>query len=570
VHAETEFSDEQMEKIVAYVEREAGREALLSPEDEAMVRELLAANPAAQTLADDLRSTNARLKDLLEFDTEVPEPDHLAAMIRAHGALRAEREGRRTTGQVIPFRAEPKPAQRTRSYGPLAAAASIALLIAGGGLLYQNNVFDEERQRLQAELANVETTLSNRANEFQQLQTEQASLERRLAMLSDENGELGQQIEESSQQVAEAEAERDRLAGELESAQAAVESTLASADADRDALLADVTDLNSQLTTKQQQVDALSAELTSTVDQARATTASLEQLRGDHQALETRVAALGSDSRNLTERLSATEEILTAVEEQNATLVAEAAEAEDALSVAKAETESVRSQFELEKLALGEALEIRDQQLSEVRTTLAEADQEATELTSERDSLAARTEQDRDRIAALEDDLNGAVGELVALRTTNDRLREEGSWLSQVVGYHRLYAGTPREVEVSAAEEQDKQALTKWLAKMLGHSFTVPDLSAAGLTFVGGRVFAVNGIPTGQIAYHDREGRLTGFCFKPSSDEQESTPTLSHDDDLNLVSWQKNGIDYVLVGWTDPAQLGLVGTQLQRNYGDDI
>ncbi|MGI9437236.1 MAG: anti-sigma factor family protein [Geminicoccaceae bacterium] len=93
---------------------------------------------------------------------------------------------------------------------------------------------------------------------------------------------------------------------------------------------------------------------------------------------------------------------------------------------------------------------------------------------------------------------------------------------------------------------------------------------SAGLTFVGGRVFFVNGMPTGLIAYHDREGKLTGFRFTPNSDGQESAPTLSQDNDLNLVSWQKNGIDYVLVGWADPAELGLVGTQLQRNYGDEI
>lgn len=563
VQAETEFSDELMEKIVAYVEREEGRDAPLSAEDEAMVRKLLETNPAAQALADDLRSTNARLSDLFETSTEVEVPEHLATMIRAHGALRTEREGGRATGKVIPFRAEPEPAKRTRSYAPLAAAASIALVLAGGGLLYQNTVFDQERQQFQAELAGAETTLAERVTELQQLQTEQATQERRLASLADENGELGQQI-------AAAEAERDQLAGELESAQAAVDSALASADADREALLADVADLNSQLTTKQQQVGDLTAELTSTVDQARATTASLEQLRDDHQALETRVATLGSDNRNLTERLSATEDILAAVEQQNTTLVAAASQAEDAMRVAQAEAETARSQFELEKLALGEALGVSDQEL-------AEADRRTTELATERDALAGQIEQSSERIAALEDDLDGALGELVSSRSTNDQLaaeteqlREQGSWLNQVVGYHRLYAGTPREVEVSAAEQEGQQALTNWFKSMLGRNFSVPDLSAAGLTFVGGRVFAVNGIPTGQIAYHDRQGQLTGFCFKPGSEDQESGPTFRQDDDLNLISWQKNGIDYVLVGWMDPAELGLIGTQLQRNYGEGI
>ena len=58
------MSDDLMEKIFAYVEREAGRDPLLSPEDEAMVRQLLATDPAARALADNLRDVDARLKGM--------------------------------------------------------------------------------------------------------------------------------------------------------------------------------------------------------------------------------------------------------------------------------------------------------------------------------------------------------------------------------------------------------------------------------------------------------------------------------------------------------------------------
>ena len=58
-----------------------------------------------------------------------------------------------------------------------------------------------------------------------------------------------------------------------------------------------------------------------------------------------------------------------------------------------------------------------------------------------------------------------------------------------------------REVEITAKHQEQGQMLTKWLGRTLGRSFTVPTLE--GLTFVGGRVFFVNGVPTGQIAYHD-------------------------------------------------------------------
>lgn len=169
----------------------------------------------------------------------------------------------------------------------------------------------------------------------------------------------------------------------------------------------------------------------------------------------------------------------------------------------------------------------RDELMAQGQTRLAElearldtAREEVASLTRERDNLADTVSQSRHRIVALEDGFNVTFGKIVGLNTANNQLmsekekfRKEASWLNQVAGYHRGYAGTMREVEVSAEEQEDKQALTKWLASMIGRDFTVPDLSTSDLTFVGGRVFFVNGMSTGQIAYHDAEGRLTGFCF---------------------------------------------------------
>ena len=56
--ADSGLSDEIAEKIVAFVDREAGRDAPLTADDEALVRRLIAEDPAARTLADELRATN--------------------------------------------------------------------------------------------------------------------------------------------------------------------------------------------------------------------------------------------------------------------------------------------------------------------------------------------------------------------------------------------------------------------------------------------------------------------------------------------------------------------------------
>jgi len=127
-----------------------------------------------------------------------------------------------------------------------------------------------------------------------------------------------------------------------------------------------------------------------------------------------------------------------------------------------------------------------------------------------------------------------------------------------------------REVEVTAAEEDETQALTKWLANTMGRDVTVPDLSRVNLTFVGGRVFFVDGKPTAQIAYHDDQGRLTGFCFTAKPGNPDTDPKRTQNDDLNLVSWTKNDVEYVMVGWNAASELNWIAGELQRQYGDNI
>jgi anti-sigma factor RsiW len=78
---ETELPDELIDKIFALVERDAGRDAPLSPEDEAMVRKLLATDPAAQAVAADFGLLNTRLDQLADV-SDLQMPDSLAAIIQ--------------------------------------------------------------------------------------------------------------------------------------------------------------------------------------------------------------------------------------------------------------------------------------------------------------------------------------------------------------------------------------------------------------------------------------------------------------------------------------------------------
>ena len=366
------LSDELTEKVFAFVEREAGRDAPLSTEDEALVRDLLENNPAAQALADDMRATNSTLDMVFNTD-DIEVPDELVTMIRAHGDLRKKRAGEAATDNVVPLRQEP--ATRTWSRGPLAAAASIVLILAAGGGVYT-------------------------------FQTQQA------------------------------------------------------------------------------------------LDQA--------------------VAKMQRQTEEFAANLAA-----------------------------------------------------RELRLDETEAALAHARRQTTELVIERETLAGEVDQGEQSLASVQEQLGSVQQQSVAFQTAIEQLRVQSGLAAQVAGYHLGYAGNMREVEITAEQEQKSQMLTTWLSQQLGRAITIPDLSDAGMTFVGGRLFFVNGQPVGQIAYHDRHGRLTGFCLKRNSTGREEPLSRSqHGNVLQMVSWQDQAYQYLLVGFEDFETLEPLAQRLERGYGE--
>jgi len=85
---------ELSEKILAYVEREVGRDAPLSPEDEAMVRELLLKDPAARARADEFRDVDTDLKAAFQALGTIPVSEELMRRIQAQeDAFEVRQEG---------------------------------------------------------------------------------------------------------------------------------------------------------------------------------------------------------------------------------------------------------------------------------------------------------------------------------------------------------------------------------------------------------------------------------------------------------------------------------------------
>ncbi|MEZ5935995.1 MAG: hypothetical protein R3F54_29595 [Alphaproteobacteria bacterium] len=143
------LSDGVIEKIAIFVEREAGEELPLSAADEAMVRDLLAHDPAAQAIAYEFRATSAALDAAFAAYAEQPVSPEL--LTRSMPMQHSRREvGQSPISQLIPS----LPSRTSNNDDELpyasyfAIAASIPSIALGGSLAYHYSRLDQTGMQL--------------------------------------------------------------------------------------------------------------------------------------------------------------------------------------------------------------------------------------------------------------------------------------------------------------------------------------------------------------------------------------------------------------------------------------
>lgn len=121
------------------------------------------------------------------------------------------------------------------------------------------------------------------------------------------------------------------------------------------------------------------------------------------------------------------------------------------------------------------------------------------------------------------------------------------TWLDEIADYHRIYARQTRHLVEVPASERDH--IVEWLSASTGVPFNLPDLSAQQLTFEGARLLVAAGRPTAQLIYRNAENEIFAICFLQSDPVTGMTALDdSMRNEIGLVSWQKGGASYVVVG----------------------
>lgn len=160
--------------------------------------------------------------------------------------------------------------------------------------------------------------------------------------------------------------------------------------------------------------------------------------------------------------------------------------------------------------------------------------------------------------------VGGSTGFIIGKTSHDDdqqvKIAAARTWLDDIADYHRIYARQTAEhlVEVPASAEGKIEG---WLASNVGVNFSLPDLSGKGLTFEGARLLVASGKPVAQLMYKDQDGDVFAICFlKSMPGDTDGKMTESMRDDIAMISWQKAGASYVVVGPSSDASLHELAT----------
>ena len=547
----------------------------LDPDTTAKMDAAIEANEALATIVAD----NAEGKTWLEEtcfpamrDAEIEVPAKLRQSIEAMIAdpdAWGKDPNEAAEAKVVPFEAS----SRTNRPSWWLLAASIVAVAFISGVVFVD--MQNDRRQLVAEVDELTAAGERQQQRITELTDQVRDRQAALDIANTSHANAQRALADADQRTESLEARQQDLEGQL--AKLNNDTTVAAERATRRQrqLTIDIDALETQLATASDAQQAAETKLAVAADNL----ANLEAERSDLQqqltvAQQTASASVAKASEleaSLTDEIEALERRLADASAAQATAEAKLADSQSIVTELEAEREQLST-----KIA-GLDQELR--QLAEAQATRQdEADKEIQRLTAELDSVTisrAEAESDLDaaqkEIAELEAGQNRLTQQLAArdrtLSTTEQRLAsltDSTSWLNQIAGYHRGYAGSMKEVEFRA--DQIGPLLT-WLSRSLDRAVTVPDLTDHDLRFIGGRLFFVNGMPVAQLAYHDRLGRLTGFCFMPNpSGEEKQLSQSRNGDDLYLVDWKDEAYQYVLIGFDRFERLQPVADKLAETY----
>ncbi|CDG82466.1 anti-sigma factor family protein [Janthinobacterium agaricidamnosum] len=139
---------------------------------------------------------------------------------------------------------------------------------------------------------------------------------------------------------------------------------------------------------------------------------------------------------------------------------------------------------------------------------------------------------------------------------------EKIGWMTQVANYQSLYVRDT--VQMVHADPAASHAVISNLYEKDHIRLAIPDMSAYGLQFKRVQRLGFNYRPLVQMVYLPSQGDPVALCVIPEKGPDVAPYTLKVRN-MNMVSWRRGGLAYVLLTDTPQEQLAALGNLLYQD-----
>jgi anti-sigma factor RsiW len=121
-----------------------------------------------------------------------------------------------------------------------------------------------------------------------------------------------------------------------------------------------------------------------------------------------------------------------------------------------------------------------------------------------------------------------------------------------VAAYQTFAGAATRPVEIATA---DRGALDRWFATQVGRAAPVPDLAAAGLVLLGGRIVPGAFSPAQFLLYENAGGERVGLQIETLDSPPATNVALGESGGALAASWTGAGHGFAILGRVSSAQI---------------
>lgn len=127
---------------------------------------------------------------------------------------------------------------------------------------------------------------------------------------------------------------------------------------------------------------------------------------------------------------------------------------------------------------------------------------------------------------------------------------------------YAIYADDPtRPVEMGAERRAE---LVRWVSSRIRRPVAVPDLSASGYRFIGGRLLPTDHGPAGMFVYEDSSGRRIAMVVRPMNIDRNTPMMKEQHGRVAGFTWAHEGLGYSVVGADAAEALHPLADEIRR------